>query len=171
MNRATIPIEIPVEVILQELMKRLTPDTSPAKESVKEVCVGNTPDHKIGDIVTMSDGVECTYAGRVIYKDQPAYPIYVINKLSEQTRTFSDNEKWCKEIGGEAPNQLEAMVVWTNLGYPTGHNFFAREYYWTGETTPDVSVCAFVQGFGDGSSYWVRKSGKCRGFAVRRSLI
>jgi hypothetical protein len=72
-------------------------------------------------------------------------------------------------------SQLEAMICFGNsrlIELPKAEQF-RKEWYWTSTQCPHPSdaVCAFVQSFDYGYSFWGRKSNDYRAFAVRSLAV
>ena len=71
-----------------------------------------------------------------------------------------------QKAGGELPTRREQSLLFANL-----KDQFKPEWYWSGEQHASTSDYAWIQTFGYGSQYDVRKSFYHRARAVRRLEI
>lgn len=71
---------------------------------------------------------------------------------------------WAKSVGGELPTRFEAALIYANLRDKVD----LENWYWTATPCASDGRYAWVQDFGDGGQYDVRKGNACRAVAVRR---
>jgi hypothetical protein len=113
----------------------------------------------------LKDGEQ--YAGIILGKDgQPDHHLILLSAVPGSGLNWSKAKQWASTIGGELPTRNEQSLLFANLK----HQFDAA-WYWSGEQDAAGPGYAWVQDFGYGGQYDLRKSYEYRARAVRRLLI
>lgn len=106
------------------------------------------------------------YVGLILGKNgEPDHHLYLLPPQAERM-SWAKALEWAKSQGGELPTRREQSLLFANVP-----ELFQAAWYWSGEQHASYSVCAWVQGFGNGGQYCSPKSGEYRACAIRRSKI
>ena len=136
-----------------------------AKKSVRPAVAKQSPAGLVLTVPAMKKGE--IYAG-IILNDFPnaSGQHHLILLPGDVSMKWADATAWAKKQGGDLPTRKEQALLFANAA-----EAFEQRYYWSSEVHAGGADCAWVQYFGDGYQYLVRKDLEYRARAVRRVAI
>lgn len=106
------------------------------------------------------------FAGVIVSADGKYRHALILLPGEAEPNNWQAQMDWANSIGGDLPDRVESALLFATL-----RDEFQPEWYWTNEQHASDSDYAWLQYFGYGYQFNIRKSDGYRARAVRRSPI